>query len=172
LHTLGEFSTVQAIFKIHGKTVPVFDSTRKVIDPAFKATAPEYVLIQGVLESGAVASINLRFVPASADDAVIRWIISGTEGELNFVGPAESYVQSDLVKSKVLFRKWKGEIEEIDFQRDEPAHISNATGFVVNTARLYESFATGNEDGYPSLESAQKIHNLIEQIKKVAVWAP
>ncbi|CRG89278.1 hypothetical protein PISL3812_06314 [Talaromyces islandicus] len=172
LHAVGEFKTVQAVFKIHANTIPLFDSTGKVVDPEYKVTAPDYILIQGVLESGAVASINVRFGATSADDASIRWIISGTEGEIAFTAPPESYVQTDLAQSKVVVKKWKGEAEEIDFKRDEPTHISAETGHVVNTARLYESFATGNEDGYPSFESARKVHNLIEQVKKVAVWAP
>lgn len=172
MHALGEFKTVQAVFKTHAKTIPLFDSTGNIVNPAFKPTAPEYILIQGVLESGAVASINLRFVPTSVDEATIRWVISGTEGELNFVAPADSYVQTDLSQSKLFVKKWKGETEEIDFKGEEPAHISDASAHVINTARLYEAFAIGNEDGYPTFESARKVHNLIEQVKKVAVWAP
>lgn len=172
MHAVGEFKTLQVIFKTHSKTIPLFDSTGKVVDPAFKTTAPEYILIQGVLESGAVASINVRFVPASVDQASIRWIVSGTEGEIAFTAPPEAYVQMDLSQSKLLLKKWKGEIEEIDFTRDEPAHVSGEPANIINTARLYEAFATGNEVGYPSFESAKKVHNLTEQVKKAAVWAP
>jgi hypothetical protein len=111
-------------------------------------------------------------VATSVAEASIRWIIRGTEGEIAFTAPPESYVQTDLSQSKVVVKKWKGEAEEINFKRDEPAYISAETGYVVNTARLYESVATGSEDGYPSFESAKKVHNLIEQVKKVAVWAP
>lgn len=173
MHALGEFKNVQAVFKTHGKSIPLFDETGKVVNPAFKVTAPEYILVQGVLESGAAASINLRCVPASVEESSIRWIVSGTEGELELIAPGGSYVQGNLSKSKLLVKKWKGETEEIDFnKRDEPAYVSSAGDLSINIARLYESFATGKEDGYPSFESAKKIHNLIEQIKKVAVWAP
>ncbi|EED16417.1 oxidoreductase, putative [Talaromyces stipitatus ATCC 10500] len=172
LDTLGDFKDVQAIFKTYQKTTSLFNSTGTVIDPAYKATAPEYILVQGVLESGAVASINVRSTPTSVDEAGFRWIISGSEGEIEFTSPAGGYIQGSGPNCKVLLRKWKGGMEEVDLRRDEPAHVTNVLEFGINTARLYEAFATGDEDGYPSIESARKVHHLIERIKKVAVWAP
>ncbi|PGH07398.1 hypothetical protein AJ79_06300 [Helicocarpus griseus UAMH5409] len=173
-HVLGEFKDIQTVFKTHGKTTRLFDDTGNVVDPAYKVTAPEYILIQGVLNSGAVASITLRCTSDSADEAGHRWIISGTEGELQFTIPAGNFIQiqGHLSEAKVLLKRWKGETEEVDFKRNEPAHVSSVTGDVINTARLYESFATGDEDGYPSFESARKVHHLIDRMKKVAVWAP
>ncbi|KAH8701022.1 putative oxidoreductase [Talaromyces proteolyticus] len=171
INTLGEFKDLQAVLKIHGKTAPLFDDTGKVVDPAYKVTAPEYILVQGVLESGAVASINLRCTPASVDEEGFRWIISGSEGEIEFTGPAGSYIQANF-KAKVFLRKWKGETEAIDLSRNEQEHVTSIGDLGINTARLYEAFATGNEDGYPSFESTRKVHHLIERIKSVAVWAP
>lgn len=172
MDTLGEFKHVQAVFKTFQKTTPLFDATGKVVDPAYKVTAPEYILVQGVLESGAAASINVRSTPASVDEAGFRWIISGSEGEIEFTSPAGGYIQGSMPNCKVLLRKWKGETEEVDWKRDEPAHVTNVCEFGINTARLYEAFATGDEDGHPSIESARKVHHLIERIKKVAIWAP
>ncbi|KUL87947.1 hypothetical protein ZTR_03943 [Talaromyces verruculosus] len=172
LDTLGEFEDVQATFKIYQKTTPLFDATGTVVDPAYKVTAPEFIFVQGVLESGAAASINVRSTPASADEAGFRWLISGSEGEIVFTSPAGGYVQGSMPDAKVLLRKWKGETEEVKWKKDEPAHVTNVLEFGINTARLYEAFATGDEDGYASIESARKVHHLIERVKKVAIWAP
>ena len=66
----------------------------------------------------------------------------------------------------------KGKTKEVDWKYDEPAHVSNVPEFGINTARLYEAFATGDEDGYASIESARKVHHLIDRVIKAAVWAP
>lgn len=172
LDTLGEFKDVQATLKTHQKTIPLFDATGTVVDPAYKVTAPDFIFVQGVLESGAVASINVRNTPASADEAGFRWVISGSEGEIVFTNPAGGYVQGHMPNAKVLLKKWKGEAEEVDWKCSEPAHVTGVFDLAINTARLYEAFATGDEDGYPSLESARKVHHLIDRVKKVATWAP
>lgn len=171
LNVLGEFKDVQAVFKIHKKTLPLIDATGKVVNPAYEATAPEYVLIQGVLESGAVASINMRFTPSPVNGDGFRWIVSGSEGELEFTSPS-AMIQGELPQAKVFLRKWNGKTEGVKLKRDEPAHVAGLPGHAINTARLYEAFATDDEDGYPSIESARKVHLLLEQVKDVAVWAP
>lgn len=168
---LGEFKDVQAVFKTYQKTSPLFGADGTVVDPAYKVTAPEYILVQGVLESGAVASINVRCTPASVDNVGFRWLISGSEGEIEFTAPAGGYIQGEMPNSKIFLRNWKDETEEVDFKRDEPAHVA-ISDHGINTARLYESFAMGDEDGYPSIDWALKVHRLIERIKKAAVWAP
>ena len=172
LDTLGEFEDVQATFKTYQKTTPLFDAAGTIVDPAYKVTAPECIFVQGVLESGAAASIIVRSTPASADEAGFRWIISGSEGEIVFTSPAGGYVQGPMPDAKVLLRKWKGETEEVNWKKDEPAHVTNVLEYAINTARLYEAFATGDEDGYASIESARKVHHLIERVKKVAIRAP
>jgi predicted dehydrogenase len=171
LDILGDYKNVQAVFKTHGKTIPLFDATGKVVDPAYKATAPEYILIQGVLESGVAASINLRCTPATVNEVGFRWTISGSEGEIEFVSPT-GFIQGYLDQSKVFLKKWQGETKEVNLARSEPDHVASLPGHAINTARLYEAFATGDEDGYPSIESARKVHHLIERVKKIAVWAP
>jgi predicted dehydrogenase len=170
LSVLGGFKDIQAVFKTQGKTVPLFDATGTVLDPAYKATAPEYILIQGVLESGAAESINLRCTPATVNEVGFRWIVSGTEGELEFTSP-NNHIQSHLSESKLFLKKWQGATEEVSYQCDEPAHVSSLPDHVINTGRLYESFATGDEEGYASFEAARNVQNLIERVKEVAIWA-
>lgn len=144
-----------------------------MVDPAFKATAPEFISINGVLLSGAIASINMRATPASVDEAGFRWIISGSEGELEFTSPAGTYIQGYSPDSKIFLKKWKGETQEIQWeQQDEPSHVTSIFEHALNTARLYEAFAVADVDSYPSIESACKVHRLIERVKKDAIWAP
>lgn len=172
LDTLGEFKDVQAIFKTYQKTTPLFDATGTVVDPAYNVTAPEFILVQGVLESGVAASINVRSTPAVADETGFKWIISGSEGEIVFTSPAGGYVQGSMPDARILLKNWKSETEEVKWKTDEPAHVTSVFEYAINTARLYEAFATGDEDGYPSIESARKVHRLIERVKKNAIWAP
>ncbi len=171
INILGDFRTVQATLKTHGKSIPLFDAAGKVTEPAYKATAPEFILIQGVLESGAISSINFRCTPDAVDQTGTRWVISGTDGELELDYPTGSFVQFNQADAKVTLRKWKSEPLTIDFKREEPTHVAKVMDHAINTARLYEAFATGDNDGAPSLEDTARVHELIEKIKKAAVWS-
>jgi hypothetical protein len=54
-------------------------------------TAPDHVLVQGILESGALASISFRTVASTVDNVGIRWLISGAEGEIEVTTPQMSW---------------------------------------------------------------------------------
>jgi hypothetical protein len=60
------------------------DPDGNVVEKAHPKTTPDQIFIQGTLESGAVVSINYRDVPSgkTVHELGIRWIITGTEGEI------------------------------------------------------------------------------------------
>lgn len=68
-------------------------------------------------------------------------------------------------------REFGGEAKEIDFNTGEPEHLSQVSYMGQNVARLYEAFATGEEDGYATLDDALKVHKALDEAKIRAVWA-
>jgi hypothetical protein len=62
--------------------------TRRLLVPK---TTSDTAFLQGKLASGAVASINFRHAFGDAVDNVrLRWLITGTEGEIEVTDPTPS----------------------------------------------------------------------------------
>ncbi|EHK47069.1 hypothetical protein TRIATDRAFT_177332, partial [Trichoderma atroviride IMI 206040] len=81
---LGDFATVKASFATQYPTVKLLDhSTGKIVNPSFPRKAPDHMFVQGVLNSGALASVNYRRTTDIVGKTT-RWIITGTEGEIEF----------------------------------------------------------------------------------------
>jgi predicted dehydrogenase len=161
---LGGFTEVQGLLKSQYATVPLLDiSTGKIIDEAYPKTAPDSILVQGILESGAVASIASRTVKSAADDTNIRWIITGTEGEIEYTIP-EASANGGTPPSSFRLKVGKEETASVEVvPSDSPANKVAAPA--TNTARLYEDFAKGSGD-LVTFESALKTHLLLERIAK------
>jgi predicted dehydrogenase len=124
--------------------------------------------VQGVLENEAVASISLRKAKSASDDTNIRWIITGTEGEIEYIiAESGQYQAGAQPKLRVKYGK-SAEAEEVMAVIDEtPASKVSPPG--TNTARLYEGFA--KEDGQTvTFASALKTHHLLERIATSSGW--
>ncbi len=67
--------------------VPIVNSKGETVGPAFRKTSPDRILVQGVLESGATASLVFRKPTASVDEVGFRWVITGTHGEIEATAP-------------------------------------------------------------------------------------
>ena len=52
-------------------------------------TAPDHILVQGELANGALASISFRKARKPVDALGLRWLITGTKGELEVTFPEE-----------------------------------------------------------------------------------
>ncbi|KAK7219807.1 hypothetical protein V2G26_007810 [Clonostachys chloroleuca] len=175
--TLGEFTTVQSIFKIQDKTAKLLDTAGTVTNPAYPVTVPDSFLIQGTLSSGGIASYALRFVRSTVNGRGGRWLISGTKGELELTYNQGMAYQGDLgsgAGAKLQVKTWGAEkAEEIEVEdKHEGAHITDLHGFAKNTGRLYEAFAKGEEDRYMSIDEAVRLHKFMQRIAKGAAWAP
>ncbi|CAG9998787.1 unnamed protein product [Clonostachys byssicola] len=174
---LGEFTTVQSIFKIQDKTVKLLDTAGTVTDPAYPVTVPDSFLIQGILSSGGIASYALRFVRSTVNGRGGRWLISGTKGELELTYDQGMMYQGDLgsgAGAKLRVKTWGAEqAEEIEvLDRHEGAHITDLHKLAKNTGRLYEAFAKGEEDKYMSIDEAVRLHKFMQRIATGAEWAP
>ena len=172
MSALGDFQEVQSVFKTTKKTIPIVNEKLEVVDPAYKVTSPDQVTMQGVLENGAIASLSLRSSANPAADVSLRWIIGGSEGEIDLAAPV-GYVQMLGPGAKVLLRKWKGDVEEIDVATtSEPAHVSALPDYVKGIARVYEAYATNDQDGFASLRDGLKTQKVLQRIIDGAIIAP
>ena len=90
-HVLGGFSSVNSILKVDEPevTIGAADGSQYQVP----STAPNEIFVQGLLKSGAVASVNFRNIPfgnKTVDDRGLTWIITGTEGEIELAAPESS----------------------------------------------------------------------------------
>ncbi|KFA63817.1 hypothetical protein S40285_07777 [Stachybotrys chlorohalonatus IBT 40285] len=171
VHVLGYFTSVQSTFKVSSKTTPLFDAKGQIADPSYKITAPDTMLLQGVLNSGAAVSFFLRASSASADGNSFHWIISGTKGEIIFTA-GQGFIQTSPLNGKIVMRKKGEEAEEVDFTRQEGDHVAKSESTPRNILRVYEAYAGGDTDGYENIEQALQTQRLVEEVKKNAIWAP
>jgi predicted dehydrogenase len=169
---LGNFKSVQSVFKVQDKTAKTLDDKYSLVDPAYPVSAPDTMFIQGVLENGGVASLSLRSVRAAVDDTGFRWIISGTKGEIELTTKPGLIGFLPPGGSQIRVRKWGSAPNVVDFETDESDHIRKISPPGPNVARVWEVFAKGEKDGYASIEESLKTQELLELIHRDAIWAP
>lgn len=169
LNILGDFKDIQSTLKIQNKKTKLIDDKGSVIQENYDITAPDTILLQGVLENGGVASVTMRTSTNTVDNTGFRWIISGTKGELELTSdPGIFHWGPTGLKLKL--REFGGEAKEIDFNPGEPEHVSQVSYMGQNVARVYEAYAKGEEDGYATLDDSLKVHRVLEKAKINAVW--
>ena len=139
-------------------------ATGEVVDPAFPKTCPDHTLIQGVLESGAVASITFRKAKKPVDGLGLRWLITGTEGEIEVTLP-EDHLQMGPEGRELRLRVKDGEVQKVEFNSTESDHVLKVPYPGTNSARIYEQFAEGTGD-LADFEAALKTHKLLERIAR------
>ncbi|KAH7139600.1 hypothetical protein B0J13DRAFT_504827 [Dactylonectria estremocensis] len=164
ISVLGSFETVQAVFKTQEKTAKLVDDEGNVVDPNYRVTSAGTMLIQGVVEGGAAASVQLRSSTSSVDGFGQRWIISGTEGEIIFTG-GPGFLNFGLPGQKIMVKKWSEEPEEVSFACEESEHYGETGLMSKNTLRLYDAIAKGETDAYATIEQSLQTQELIEIIK-------
>ncbi|KAK3374162.1 hypothetical protein B0T24DRAFT_657769 [Lasiosphaeria ovina] len=174
-HVLGDFKldTLQSILDTQCTTVSVLDmETGEVVNPAYTRTAPDHIIVQGRLESGAVASISFRGTKLAINDSSIQWIISGTEGEIEITVPASSQWQVQDAQPKLRLKINKeAEVEEVDYDAELDTDHDDVAGLdrtALNIGLVYEAYRKGDTDRYPTFEDALKLHKLLHRIATVA----
>lgn len=168
---VGNFKTVQSVLKVQDKTAKTLGPDHAVVDPAYPVTSPDTVVLQGVLDNGAVASLSLRSSRSAVDDTGFRWLISGTKGEIELT-TKPGVIQFLPPGTQIRLRTWGADSRVVDFDVDEEEYIRNVPAPGINVARVWEAFAKGEEDGYTSIEESLPTHELLETIIQKAVWAP
>ena len=146
------------------------DGQGNVVDADYKVTAPEHMLLQGVLKSGAAASFTIRTTPVAADGPAYRWTITGTEGEVMFTSGSGTF-QMNPPDAKIYLKKGDADVQEVDFSRDEGEYVAKSGAMGTNVARVYEAYARGDTEGLSTIEQTLETEKVLHQLKKAAVWA-
>jgi predicted dehydrogenase len=166
---LGDFATVKATFSQQYPIMKLVNTkTGEIVDPAFPKTAPDHMFVQGVLYSGAIASVNYNR-PGELVGKTLRWTISGTEGEIELtlngalqMGHSEREIRIKTGEDK--------EPRVVDWQVSTPAHVEGVQFPGQNTARLFEAYAHGDKS-VPGFEDGLRLHRLLDRIAKDAGYA-
>jgi predicted dehydrogenase len=132
-----------------------------------KKNTPDHVLVQGRLKSGAVASIVYRWcdLQEAVGNVGVRWIISGTEGELEITTDQGQWQMSPPERKLKL--KLRGKPEEgVDFPVADAEFVRNMENFGQNSGRILNAFAQGDQAVYADFSSATQTHKLLDEILK------
>lgn len=140
--------------------------TGQIVDPAYHKTAPDHMFVQGVLESGAIASVNYHR-PGQLIGKNLRWLISGTEGEIEFTVDGQLQMGSSQREIRIKTAQDQEGSRVVEWEAATPAHVESVQSPGQNTAYLFEAFARGNKD-VPNFEDAVRLHKLLDRISKDA----
>ncbi|MCP3736131.1 Gfo/Idh/MocA family oxidoreductase [Sphingomonas sp. RP10(2022)] len=159
---LGAVNAISAVLATRRPTARVLD-TQEVLP----ATAPDQVLVSGVLASGAPLSLHFRG-GAPRDDDGLFWEINGTNGDIRISGPS-GHVQM----VQLSLRGVQGE-ERVFHPVDVPQ--SYRTGWpedveAGNVARVYAAMAHDLRHGTrttPRFEDATVLHHIVDAIERAA----
>ncbi|KAF9880787.1 oxidoreductase family protein [Colletotrichum karsti] len=166
-HIVGAFQTdtISSILKTDVDEVAIYSSDRtSIVKPSHPKTAPDHILVQGLLKNGAPAMINFRTAASTVDDVGIRWVITGSKGEIETTTPSFSW-QAYAPARKLKIKSLGGEVREVDL--DEDLGVAADVGQRgVNTALILDAFAKGRQDCYADFEAALQNHRLLEHILK------
>jgi predicted dehydrogenase len=168
-HCLGELREVAALVTTQHKKVEIV-GTGEVLD----ATAPDQVLVSGVLEGGAVAAVHIKADVASPTG--VRFEINGTGGDIvaatrEPVGISPVGIQRAELTLRIARGRKKEFVEapvSPEFSR-VPAEVPAGPPFY--TAQLYARLAASLTDGTPlapDFGAAVRRHRLLEAIQRAS----
>lgn len=86
-------------------------------------TAPDEVLIQGQLEGGAAASVHFHAGSntVDGDGRILRWVIAGTEGEIEASQTAGVFLRGLSVRVRVLKG---GGVQDVQLDWEDKGELS------------------------------------------------
>lgn len=168
---VGNFKDLQTVYKTQTKKTTLLDSSFQPSKTDFPVTSPDTMLVQGVLSSGATASINLRVATHPVDGITFRWLIAGTTGEIELTTKGQMF-QVGLTDVKILLRK-KGEEAateiEVGSEDEKIANIPGVGGQSI--ARAYKAFAERRTADYATFETGIEVHRMLQRANEGALWA-
>ncbi|MHB8421894.1 MAG: Gfo/Idh/MocA family protein [Leptospirales bacterium] len=159
---LGEVAEVSAVLATRRTTALAADTGETL-----PVSAPDQVLVSGVLVSGAPLSIHYSGGTARDGDGLF-WEINGTEGDIRVSGPSG---HTQMVQLSLKGARWG---EKAFRPLEVPAPYRSGWPEDVepgNVARLYARMARDLREGTrtaPSFEDAVALHRVIAAIEKAA----
>ncbi|KAI0478078.1 oxidoreductase [Xylaria cf. heliscus] len=174
IHVLGDFTELQAILKNTVKEAAIFSSDGVLVNPAYPKTSADEILVQGILESEAVVSIHARKPKVEVDGVSFRWIISGTEGEIEVIIPRAQWLRSHWQfgepERTLRLKIGDNEVQNVDYLANDEFE-GKVPVMAANVARQYRAFAKGDtEEAIATFESALKTHRVLDRIIRAAGW--
>src|SRR5260370_38084853 len=163
-YCLGEFKELASIVANQRQRVKIVETGEMI-----EMTAPDQVLINGVLQSGAVASVHLK--GGTANGTGFLFEIHGTEGALAIV-PADprhaTYIQvSEFTVRGAQAGKPLADLSIPESYRWVPPAVP--AGLPFNVAQLYMRMAESIREGKavsPGFHVAVKRHQFLDAIQK------
>jgi predicted dehydrogenase len=168
IHVMGNFSELKSILRNDYPTAKLISAAGEVTDPSHPRSTPSHISILGTLNSGATASITYRTTSPSVEPIGLRWLITGTEGEIEITTPEAQWQSAPLDQITLKARIGKGETDIVDFMGEEDGVIEGLRSTARNTARLYEGFAKSEREKYPDFRQALEIQRLLDLIREEA----
>jgi len=156
---VGEFTDVSSTFAMKFPTYTVVsgpnDSIRSEPKPNHIA---DHIVFTGTTTQDILANVTIRAgYPRKDDEKVLRWEIDGTEGHILI---ETTKVTPHVIEPDVYVN---GELIDI-----AAAYPGVELGGVGNQARLFESFAEGDESGYATLDDGLRLYKTLNAIKQSA----
>lgn len=167
IQVIGDIPHPQAILETKYPLSKLVDADGTIVDPAFPKTSPDHILVQGIAGDGVVSSFVFRKSREPVDGTGIRWIITGTNGEVCITGP-DGWQMLD--KELQVELKVVGEAAQIiDVNSHRAPAVETLPSVAANVASMYAAFAKRNESEYATFESAARTHGLLDRIKAATV---
>src|ERR1700730_160524 len=165
-YCLGEFKELSSVVANQRKQIKIVETGESI-----SMTAADQLVVSGVLQSGAVASIHLK--GGTANGTGFLFEIHGTEGTLAIV-PAdprqETYIQaSEFTVRGAQASKPLADLSIPESYRWIPPAVP--VGLPFNVAQLYMRMAEGMREGKsvsPDFDVAVKRHQLLDVIRKAS----
>lgn len=162
VNVLGDLANPQAVLKIHYPKAKLVNDKGEVVNPEFRKTSPDHILLQGITQDGIVSSFAFRKSTEPIDETGIRWIITGTNGEVSITGPDKWQMLDQELQLQVKIFGDRAQTVNVSSYR-VPAALK-VTPIAANIASLYAAFAKGEESKYATFDSAAKTHRLLDRI--------
>jgi predicted dehydrogenase len=161
---LGEFVEPHSILKAARTKIAIQGADGEIKVPEYPKNTPDHIFVQGVLkDSGAVASICSRDLMHTVDGIGLRWLITGTKGEIEVTTPEGQWQMSDP-RRKLRLKIGDNEAVEVPFANHEDK--TGLERLSINVAGVYEAFLKGDQSHYATFDSALKTHVLLDDILK------
>lgn len=161
---LGEFVEPHSILKAARTKIAIRGGDGGIKVPDYPKNTPDHILVQGVLkDSGAVASICSRDLAHTVDGIGLRWLITGTKGEIEVTAPEGQWQMSDPGR-KLRLKIGNNEAVEVPYASN--ADKSYLERLSINVAGVYEAFLKDDQSHYATFDSALRTHVLLDEILK------
>ena len=106
--------------------------------------------------------MSWRSGTTSVDGLGLRWLVTGTNGEIEFTSPSFAW-QLGIPGTALRVRLENEDVETIETEDKEELEGVDFPG--KNVARLYEAFRKGEKALYADFDDALVRHRMIEAIR-------